>query len=185
MATIFSHAVVPAAIAAAFGRKVIPKPLLIAGVICSMFPDADCAAFAFGIPYESQFGHRGFTHSIVFAVLLAALWAWRNMEFNTEEVKPPRWVVFVYLFVCTVSHGLLDGLTDGGLGVAFFWPFEAKRHFLPGNLIPVSPIGGSFFSARGFAVLWAELSIIWLPGIVIGLGGFGLRMLRKRTGKAP
>lgn len=180
MATIFSHAVVPAAIAAAFGRKVIPKPLLIAGIICSMFPDADCAAFAMGIPYENQFGHRGFTHSIVFAILLAALWTWRNMEFNTADVKPKRWVVFVFLFVCTVSHGILDGLTDGGLGVGYFWPFDNERYFMPGNLIPVSPIGYHFFSARGLEVILAELRIIWLPGIVLGLGGFGLRMLLKR-----
>jgi inner membrane protein len=44
------------------------------------------------------------------------------------------------------SHGILDAMTDGGLGVAFFSPFDDTRCFFPFRPIKVSPIGLSFFS---------------------------------------
>lgn len=64
----------------------------------------------------------------------------------------------------SASHGFLDAMTDGGLGVAFFSPADNTRFFLPFTPIRVSLIGVSrFFSARGFAVLKSELVWIWLP----------------------
>jgi inner membrane protein len=75
MATIFSHPAIPAALALAFGRKIIPRRLLEMGVIASILPDLDVIGFALGIPYESQWGHRGFTHSIAFSLAFAALCA--------------------------------------------------------------------------------------------------------------
>nr|HRC76832.1 rhodanese-like domain-containing protein [Kouleothrix sp.] len=33
-------------------------------------------------------------------------------------------------------HGVLDAMTDGGLGVAFFAPFSATRYFFPFRPIP-------------------------------------------------
>jgi inner membrane protein len=171
MATIFSHPAIPACIALALGRKRIPLPLLQMGAIASIIADADCVAFAFGIPYESQFGHRGFTHSIVFSLLFAALCAWRL----PKETGVKASTVFPYIFISALSHPLLDMLTDGGLGIALFWPFTAERFFFPVHLIPVSPIGGSFFSARGVEVFITELGILWLPCLVLGGLGWGLR----------
>ncbi|HYX92236.1 MAG TPA: hypothetical protein VE782_11770, partial [Myxococcaceae bacterium] len=43
-------------------------------------------------------------------------------------------------------HGLLDALTDGGLGAALFWPLTAARCFAPVLPIPVAPIGPGIFS---------------------------------------
>lgn len=163
MASIFSHPAVPVGLALALGTKRIPRPLLIAGIISSIAPDIDCLGFAFGVPYESQWGHRGFTHSIVFALVIAALWAWRS-----EEFKVKRWLVFGYTFVSALSHPLIDAMTDGGEGIAFFWPFSTARYFFPFNPIPVSPIGNSFFSARGLHVFGAELLTLWLPCLIVG-----------------
>ena len=39
----------------------------------AMLPDADVVAFAFGIPYASEFGHRGASHAIVTALIVGAL----------------------------------------------------------------------------------------------------------------
>lgn len=182
MATIFTHPAVPVAIAMAFGAKHIPRPLLWAGIIASVLPDFDCAAFAFGIPYESQFGHRGFTHSIVFAIAFAALWAWRNMEFKVDGVDTPRWKVFAYIFICTVSHPFFDAFTDGGLGVAYLWPFSTERYFFSVTPIPVSPIGGSFFKdVYALKVLLTEIKLIWLPCLLLGIAGL---LLRKGVAKS-
>ena len=68
-----------------------------------------------------------------------------------------------YFAAVTASHGILDALTDGGLGIAFFSPFDTHRYFFPWRPIQVSPIGPGFFSARGVRVLASELRWIWIP----------------------
>ena len=60
------------------------------------------------------------------------------------------------------SHGLLDAMTDGGLGVALFWPLSNQRFFLPLRPIPVAPIGRRMFSQRGLTVLVSE-TVLFLP----------------------
>jgi inner membrane protein len=57
------------------------------------------------------------------------------------------------------SHGLLDAMTDGGRGVALFWPFTARRYFLPWRPIPVAPIGIGFLSGEGLAIAEREFSL--------------------------
>jgi inner membrane protein len=85
----------------------------------------------------------------------------------------------VYFLVATASHGLLDAMTDGGLGVAFFSPFDNHRYFLPWRPIHVSPIGvGRFFSERGLAVLQTELLWIWLPAALLAVSAW---LLRRRS----
>jgi inner membrane protein len=61
-----------------------------------------------------------------------------------------------------LSHGLLDTLTDGGLGVALLWPYSTQRFFAPWRPIPVAPIGARLLSAYGRQVMWTEL-IYFLP----------------------
>jgi inner membrane protein len=93
-----------------------------------------------------------------------------------------RFLVWVYLFLATASHGLLDALTDGGHGVAFFAPFENSRYFFPFTPIEVSPIGISrFFSSRGLEVLLDEVQWIWVPaGVLIGGAWLASRIRRSR-----
>ena len=86
--------------------------------------------------------------------------------------------VFVFLFVAIASHGALDACTNGGLGVAFLWPWSGERFFAPEALrvIEVSPIGlGRFLSARGVVVLESELRWIWLPALAVSLMLIGAR----------
>ncbi|HYD17379.1 MAG TPA: metal-dependent hydrolase [Patescibacteria group bacterium] len=183
MATIFSHPAVPVALALACGRKTIPFSLLAIGVFCSDLPDFDTIGFAFGVPYESQFGHRGFTHSIVAAILIAALFSWRNREFTVNDIPVQRRIVFIFLFLSTISHALIDALTDGGEGVALWWPFSVDRFFFDWSPIPVSPIGKRFFSERGYLVFATELWKIWAPALVIGGLGFAVRKLAGKSAR--
>jgi inner membrane protein len=75
-----------------------------------------------------------------------------------------------FLFLCTASHGLLDALTNGGLGLAFFSPFAQHRYFFPWRPIAVSPLSVSrFLAGRGFHVLWSELRWVVLPSLVTGI----------------
>lgn len=73
MPTVVTHAAVPLCIALGLGSKVIPPRLLFAGIILAMLPDADVLSFKFGVAYGNVFGHRGFTHSLVFAFVVPLL----------------------------------------------------------------------------------------------------------------
>jgi inner membrane protein len=168
MPTILSHAAIPIAAAMILGRERIALPIVAVGVALSMLPDADVASFLINIDYANAWGHRGATHSLVAAAVTACL--------ATMILRPKCYVIaFAYLFVAIASHGLLDMLTDGGLGAALFWPWSEARHFAPFRPISVSPIGAAFFSARGLAVLWSEVLWIWLPVMTFGLSIMGLR----------
>jgi inner membrane protein len=132
-----------------------------------MLPDADVLGLGLGIPYSDLFGHRGFTHSLFFAGLAAL--AVTSSFWNKAGVRDLL-RVFVCIFAATASHGILDALTDGGLGVAFFAPFDPARYFFPVRPIRVSPIGvGAFLSERGLSVLLSEMLWVWPPSIAVFL----------------
>jgi inner membrane protein len=133
-----------------------------------MLPDLDVLAFHFGIPYSSQFGHRGFSHSILLAGIVALL----GMA-SLQRLEVPSKRAFCYLWISMASHGLLDTITTGGKGIALLWPFTDHRFFAPTQVIKVSPIGLSrFFSSRGLSVLASELLWVWLPATVFGTAVF-------------
>ena len=94
--------------------------------------------------------------------------------------------LFLYFFFCTVSHGVLDAMTDGGLGVAFFSPFDTTRYFFPARPVLVSPIGiGEFFSEYGVRVLASEAVWIGLPSLVLFLLLRGIQRLWPAKAVAP
>ena len=76
--------------------------------------------------------------------------------------------MFLYLFVCTASQGVLDAMTNRGLGVAFFSPFNTERYFFGFRPIVVSPISlHRLFNERGLQVLASEAKWVWLPSFVL------------------
>lgn len=155
------------------GKLAFPsaRRVMLVAAFLSAAPDLDVIAFAFGIPYSHVLGHRGLSHSLVVAVaagLLAAL------ALRARPLAPTA----LLLAAVTASHGLLDALTDGGLGVAFFAPFENSRYFFPWQPLEVSPIGvRPFLSMRGLQVLWSEILVVWIPLAVVAIA---LRSLRRR-----
>ena len=162
MASAFTHAAVGLALGTAFRRPGPPKRFWVLGALCAAVPDLDAVAFRLGIPYEHVLGHRGLSHSLAFAAVLAA--AVVAVFFRGREWATQRGRLWLFLFLATASHGLLDMLTNGGEGVALFAPFESSRHFLPWRPIEVSPISiRRFFTERGLAVLTNELLWVWLP----------------------
>lgn len=175
MASLLTHPVVPLAIAMIAGRERVGTRLLVAGVIASMLPDADVIAFRFGIDYADAFGHRGATHSAAFALLIGGLAA-----IVAPRLHARRAVAFAFLAVACASHGLLDMLTNGGLGVALWWPLTDARYFFPSRVLEVSPIGlRRFLSPAGWSVIRSELQWVWFPAAV--LAGAGLWFRRRRS----
>jgi inner membrane protein len=159
MATIFAHALVPLAARAGLGSARISKQLMGTALLATMIPDLDVISFLLGIPYGDAFGHRGFTHSILFAGLAGLIASFFAHPLNSSK-KAAFWLVFISV----LSHPVLDAFTNGGLGVAFFWPLSDTRYFMPWRPIMVSPIGvTSFFEARSLRVLTSEFFWVVLP----------------------
>jgi inner membrane protein len=185
MPSVPSHAVAALGIATCFYRPGIPNRVWLAGAVCSMVPDIDVVGFRFGIHYGDFWGHRGFTHSLTFAALLAGTIL--ILVFPSGVPNLSRLLLCSYLFLATASHGFLDALTDGGLGVAFFAPFDNTRYFLPWTPIRVSPIGISrFFSHRGLAVVKSELVWVWVPTLIlVAVVCFVQSRIRSQTTTPP
>jgi inner membrane protein len=139
------------------GRDAVLAMVLFSAL--SLLPDLDVIAFALGIPYEHPFGHRGASHSILVALAIAL----PLLAIPGERLRTASIGVLV-----AVSHGLLDTLTDGGLGVALLWPFSDARYFAPWRPIPVAPIAAAMFSRRGLYVIAVE-AILFSPLLAYGL----------------
>ena len=123
----------------------------------SLLPDADFMAFGLGIPYAHPLGHRGMTHSPAFAVLVGlAVYAVLRLR------RRPALGDALLATAVVASHGLLDAMTTGGLGVEFLWPLDSRRFFLPWRFIPVAPLGARMLSSRGISVLLTE-AVLFVP----------------------
>lgn len=161
MPTVFSHPAPLLCLGLACGRRLAPWRLLLAGLLCSVLPDLDVVAFRFNIAYADILGHRGLSHSIVFALTLGFL-----AVPAAPLLKAGRSAAFLVCFSGAASHIILDAMTNGGLGVALFWPFSETRYFFPWRPIAVSPLSPRrFFSQGGLNVLRSEAVWIWLPSL--------------------
>ncbi len=178
MASIFGHI----AASTALGYSFFPKhtrlaTLLLAG-FCAFAPDLDVLAFRYGVPYESQWGHRGWTHSVVFAVGFGGL-----MYLLLKLLSPKNTIscrTGIWLMLSTLSHPMLDMMTNGGRGCALWWPFSTERIFFPFRPILVSPMSvGGFMGEWGLRVLLSELFWIGVPALVM------VWAFRPRPGPAP
>lgn len=180
MPSVFTHAAVPLALWCASERGRVSTRLLGAGIAAAMLPDADVLAFALHVPYADAFGHRGASHSLLFAGMLAMLALLLHRQLHAGRRQ-----ALAFVFACALSHPLLDALTSGGLGVALWWPWSDARLFAPWRPIRVSPFANAFFSARGLQTVLSELRWVWLP---LALAVLGWRMIQSpagASGRAP
>jgi len=137
-------------------------------IACSVLPDLDVGLHAYGVKYGDPWGHRGMTHSLAFAAVLSlivVMWVFRN---HAKRFSRRWWALVTFFFLITASHGFLDAFTDGGLGIAFFAPFDNTRYFMPWTPLNVSPLGvDDVFTSYFAQVLLDELLWVWLPTLAI------------------
>lgn len=142
----------------------------------ALLPDIDVVGFRLGVSYAAALGHRGATHSFMFAALVGAV-LWLLTKLSSAPRSPLRMGILAAAVVAT--HPILDTLTDGGLGCALWWPFDTRRVFAPWTPLPVAPIGRAFLSRAGLQVALLE-SIVFAPFLVWGLVGLCTRDRRLR-----
>ena len=184
MATPLTHGFVGlASTATVFGFRA-PWRVWVLAVLCATIPDADIAAFRFGIPYSSIYGHRGLLHGLPVAALVGLLAAAAALP---RRGKLARRLLALWAFFLAVAatHGLLDSMTNGGLGVAFFAPFSGERFFMPFRPLVVSPIPISRLFADGAltprakALIRSELTWVWTPAILLLILAGTIRQVRS------
>jgi inner membrane protein len=179
MASIFGHALTAVAIGKSFSKNTTNWRFWLLGIGCAILPDADVIGFSFGIKYSSFWGHRGFSHSILFAIFFGVLITF--IFYKKQFASKKGLLLMLFFFLCTASHGVLDAMTTGGLGVAFFSPFNDARHFFSWRPIKVSPIGiERFFSQRGFNVIKSELIWIAIPSLIFIFSAFFVRRINLK-----
>lgn len=147
------------------GKNTVSPRLLFAGLLASILPDLDVLAFRLHIPYSHVLGHRGFSHSLLCALGLALL-----AMAGASLLRSSRPLAFGFVGLAALSHPLLDMITNGGLGVALWWPWSSARVFAPWQVIEVSPLSlHRLLGPRGIAVIESELLWVWLPALLAGL----------------
>ena len=171
MATVFTHGIFGLALGRLSPLSNKSGLFWVLTAICGALPDIDAIGFGFGVHYGDLLGHRGLTHSLAFALI--AGWLVGLIVTRVEADFPSgSWRLGLFFFLVIASHGVLDALTNGGLGVAFFSPFSNQRYFFPWRPIEVSPIGlQPFLSRRGLEVLASEIKWVWIPtGVLLAIG---------------
>jgi inner membrane protein len=180
VASAFAHAVAAVTLASAWvKRPKLPVRFWVLGAACAMGSDLDVLGYWLGIPYGHMLGHRGLTHSLPFAAAVSPLVVW--VGFSGPEWVRIRPQLLSYFFVATASHGVFDAMTDNGLGVAFFAPFEPTRYFFPFRPLPTFPLSVAnltrvFLSAEAYENLAKECVWVGGPCLLLGLAA---RLVRR------
>jgi inner membrane protein len=163
--TIVTHALLPLIAAAAAPDLKLSKRLIVAAMIVAVLPDADLISRLFGVPHTHDFGHRGASHSILFALLIGASGAMIARRFSST-----RGQAFWFLFLSCLSHPLADMLTDGGKGMMLFWPLLHERFAWPVRPVEVSSIGLRAIDNGSLDdILLSELRWLILPALLLAV----------------
>ena len=183
MPTVFTHALVGGAFTQVAPAGLPRWKVILVFVFVAIVPDLDVIAFSLGIPYTHPLGHRGFSHSLLFAGVLSAL-VCLAFFYEPSRLSKRWWWLVGIAFLAAASHGLLDTATDAGKGIGLFIPFSSKRFFFefrPIRTATVNPL--TFFQRRSLAILWSEVVWVWLPLLLASVISQMGRFLRQR-GKA-
>ncbi len=119
---------------AVLGKKVGNKAMLY-GAIAGTIPDLDIIARYFTDTVTAIELHRGISHSIFFAILMAPLFGWLVWRMNNKSNATWRdwsWLFFWGLF----THPILDAFTTWG--TQLFWPFNLRLAFQ--NIFVIDPL---------------------------------------------
>jgi inner membrane protein len=108
----------------AFAGKQLGKRAMFLGAVAQSVPDIDFFAGLWSNTSENLLAHRGFTHSILFVLLITPLLAMVAERWHRpHDISLKKWMLFfgVQAFI----HLLLDGMNVYGVG--WFEPFSHYR----------------------------------------------------------
>src|SRR5699024_5177561 len=108
---------------AVLGKKIGNKAMLY-GAVAGTIPDLDVFVDSVTDMVSALEIHRGFTHSILFSLLLAPVFGWLVSRYERHKnVRDWSWL----FFWCLLTHPLLDAFTTWG--TQLFWPLDIRVAF--------------------------------------------------------
>ena len=141
--------------------------------LLGLLPDADVLLVNLGCSDASVIGHRGASHSLVMAVLIAVAGGLMARRYGWNGLRTA-----LAIMLAVGSHGILDSFGEGGRAIPLLWPLSDHRFSAPWRCLPDAPRGMQFISRSGF--LDAALEFIYfLPMTAYALWP------RPRRGRAP
>lgn len=149
------------------GDKAEPRELKAAAAafcVLSLLPDLDLIGRGLGRADGMALGHRGAFHSLAAAVIVAAACA----VAASRLWKLPARRAFLFAGLVVASHGALDMLDTGNLGVKYLWPFTSRHFFWPWRFLPGPPPGENWLSLQGARVV-AEGTAYFIPVFILAL----------------
>ena len=120
---------------AVLGKKIGNKAILW-GAIGGTIPDLDVVLKYFFDEITATQMHRGFSHSLVFVILISPILGWlaKKIHKKLNEVSFKDWTIMFFWIVLT--HPLLDAHTTWG--TQFFWPLKYRLAYQ--NIFVVDPL---------------------------------------------
>ncbi len=143
-----THIAIGACIGEAFFGKTIGKKAMIWGALAQSIPDVDFVAALWMNPAENLLAHRGFTHSILFILIITPLLALIAEHWHRpHNISLRKWLLFFALQ--GFLHIFIDAFNNYGVG--WFEPFSHYR--VSFNIL---------FVADPFFSLWPGVALVAL-----------------------
>lgn len=114
--------VLGASVAEAVAGKKMGAKAALWGAICGTIPDLDVFLRFWYDPIHGALVHRGFSHSLLFALLITPILGYLLFRLYRRKYEQKLWIKLVFLAI--VTHPLLDIFTS--YGTQFLWPFESR-----------------------------------------------------------
>lgn len=142
-----THIVLGACIGEAIAGRYMDKRALFYGALAQSVPDVDFVTAFFLHGAENVVAHRGFTHSILFAIMATVFLTWLVKDVIHKTPLPVK-NVFLLFAVNIFTHLFID--TFNAYGVGLFVPFDDHRFtfnvlFVADPLFSVAPFVSFLF----------------------------------------
>lgn len=119
-----THIAIGACIGDAIAGKKLGKKAMLWGALANSLPDFDAIASFWLTMDRNLLAHRGFTHSILFAMLLTPLLAWFAYRWHRSKgISYLAWTIFFAIEI--FCHMFLDTFNNYGIG--WLEPFSDRR----------------------------------------------------------
>src|SRR5262245_23873045 len=108
----------------AFAGRTVGKKAMLWGILAQSIPDIDFISSLWLGTADHLLAHRGFTHSVLFSILLAPCFAFFAEKWHRpHNISYRKWLLFFASLM--LSHIFLDAFNN--YGVAWFEPFSQYR----------------------------------------------------------
>ncbi|MEO9004306.1 MAG: metal-dependent hydrolase [Ginsengibacter sp.] len=143
-----THIALGACIGEAFFEKGFGKKAMVWGALAQSIPDIDFISALWLTTPESLLAHRGFTHSILFALLIVPLFAMAAEKIHRRQNIPfKKWLLYFAMEVFV--HLFIDAFNNYGIG--WLEPFSHARFSF-----------NAIYVADPFFSLWPGIALLML-----------------------